>query len=134
VPKLQDVLDNSETHVAERTVQQPTEAVLQRQERFRQQEARLLELRRNRLAAGSTTPEVRTYDVVRHNGAWRVLYLGRYSSGFASQQAAIAAAVTKAKAQMARGRAARVRLMRTDGQVWFADLATGTVSASTSDQ
>ena len=86
------------------------------------------ELRQRRLSSTGKLPELRTYDVVRHNGAWRVLHLGRYSSGFRDQQAAIAAAVEKAKGQMVRGRTARVLLNRTDGQVWPADLETGTVS------
>ena len=128
MPKLQDVLDRIETQVAERTAQQPGEDVLERQRRFHQKEARLKELRQSRLSATEKPPEVRTYDVIRHNGAWRVLYLGRHSNGYASQQDAISAAVEKAKAQMARGRTARVLLNRTDGQVWLADLETGTVS------
>lgn len=128
MPKLQDLLDRNERQLAARTEQQPTEDVLARQRQFHQQEARLRELRKNRLSAKAKPPELRTYDVTRHNGAWRVLYLGRYSSAFPSQQAAIVAAVEKAKGQMARGRTARVRLNRTDGQVWFADLETGTVS------
>ena len=128
VPKLQDLLDRNESQMAERLVQQPGEDVLERQRRFQQKEARLRELRQSRLSATDKPTELRTYDVVRHNGAWRVQYLGRYSSGYLSQQEAIAAAVEKAKAQMARGRAARVRLNRTDGQVWLADLETGTVS------
>jgi hypothetical protein len=102
--------------------------VLERQKTFLQKEARLSELRRKRLAAETSdtpVPETRTYDVVRHNGAWRVLYLGRYSAGFDSQQAAIASALEKAKSQIARGRAARVRLNRTDGQVWPVDLESG---------
>jgi len=128
VPKLQDLLDRNESQVAERLVQQPGEDVLERQRRFQQKEARLRELRQSRLSATDKPTELRTYDVIRHNGAWRVQYLGRYSTGYLSQQEAIAAAVEKAKAQMARGRAARVRLNRTDGQVWLADLETGTVS------
>ena len=128
VPKLQDLLDRNETQVAERSVQQPGEDVLERQRRFHQKEARLQELRQSRLSSTEKPPELRTYDVVRHNGAWRVLHLGRYSSGFGDQQAAIAAAVEKAKGQLARGRTARVLLNRTDGQVWLADLETGTVS------
>lgn len=128
MPKLQDLLDRNETQLAERATQQPSEDVLERQRRFHQQEERLQELRQSRLSAATKTPEVRTYDVVRHNGAWRVLHLGRYSTGYHDQQAAIAAAVEKAKAQMGRGRKARVRLNRTDGQVWLADLETGTVS------
>jgi hypothetical protein len=128
VPKLQDLLDRNETQMAERAAQQPSEAVLERQRRFHQQEARLQELRQSRLSATAKTPEMRTYDVVRHNGAWRVQHLGRYSTGYRDQQAAIAAAIEKAKGQMARGRTARVRLNRTDGQVWLADLETGTVS------
>ncbi len=86
------------------------------------------ELRQSRLSSTAKPPELRTYDVVRHNGAWRVLHLGRYSTGFLDQQAAVAAAIEKAKGQMARGRNARVRLNRTDGQVWLADLETGTAS------
>ena len=128
VPKLQDLLDRNESQMAERLVQQPGEDVLERQRRFQQKEARLRELRQSRLSATDKPTELRTYDVIRHNGAWRVQYLGRYSTGYLSQQEAIAAAVEKAKAQMARGRAARVRLNRTDGQVWLADLETGTVS------
>ena len=128
MPKLQDLLDRNETQVAERAVQQPGEDVLERQRRFHQKEARLQELRQSRLSSTAKPPELRTYDVVRHNGAWRVLHLGRYSSGFNDQQAAIAAAVEKAKGQLARGRTARVLLNRTDGQVWPADLETGTVS------
>jgi uncharacterized protein (DUF1778 family) len=128
VPKLQDLLDRNETQMAARAAQQPAEDVLERQRRFHQKEARLQELRQSRLSATDKPPEVRTYDVTRHNGAWRVLYLGRYSSGYLNQQDAISAAVEKAKAQMARGRTARVRLNRTDGQVWLADLETGTVS------
>lgn len=128
MPKLQDLLDRNETQVAERTVQQPGEDVLERQRRFQQKETRLQELRQSRLSSKEKLPELRTYDVVRHNGAWRVLHLGRYSAGFRDQQAAIAAAVEKAKGQLARGRAARVLLNRTDGQVWLADIETGTVS------
>jgi hypothetical protein len=128
VPKLQDLLDRNEAQVAERAAQQPGEDVLERQRRFHQQEARLQELRQNRLSSTEKLPELRTYDVVRHNGAWRVLHLGRYSTGFSDQQAAIAAAIEKAKGQLARGRTARVLLNRTDGQVWPADLETGTVS------
>jgi hypothetical protein len=128
VPKLQDLLDRIETQVSERAGQQPGEDVLQRQRLFHQQEARLQALRESRLAATAKPPELRTYDVVRHNGAWRVLHLGRYSTGYRDQQAAISAAVERAKGQMARGRSARVRLNRTDGQVWLADLETGTVS------
>jgi hypothetical protein len=128
VPKLQELLDRNETQVAERTAQQPSEAVLERQKRFGEKAARLQELRQRRLAEGTSTPELRTFDVIRHNGAWRVLDLGRYSTGFASQQAAIAAAIEKAKGQMARGRPVRVRLKRTDGQVWLADLESGEVS------
>jgi hypothetical protein len=128
VPKLQDLLDRNETQMAERTAQQPGEDVLERQRRFHQKEARLQELRQSRLTATAKPLETRTYDVVRHNGAWRVQYLGRFSTGYLNQQDAISAAVEKAKAQMARGRPARVRLNRTDGQVWLADLETGTVS------
>ena len=128
VPKLQDLLDHNETQVAERAVQQPGEDVLERQRRFQQKETRLQELRQSRLSSTEKPPELRTYDVVRHNGAWRVLHLGRYSAGFRDQQAAIAAAVEKAKGQLARGRTARVLLNRTDGQVWLADIETGTVS------
>jgi hypothetical protein len=125
VPKFQDLIDHSGTQVAERSEQRPSDAVLERQKAFLQKEARLSELRRIRLAADAAAPEVRTYDVVRHNGAWRVLYLGRYSAGFDSQPAAIAAAVEKAKSQMTRGRTVVVRLNRTDGQVWPVDLETG---------
>jgi hypothetical protein len=128
VPKLQDLLDRNESQMAERAAQQPSEDVLERQRRFHQKEARLQELRQSRLTATAKPPELRTYEVVRHNGAWRVLHLGRYSAGYRDQQAAIAAAVEKAKGQMARGRTARVHLNRTDGQVWLADLETGTVS------
>lgn len=128
MPKLQDLLDRNETQVAERVAQQPGEDVLERQRRFHQKEARLKELRDSRLSSSEKPPELRTYDVVRHNGAWRVLHLGRYSTGYLEQQAAIAAAIEKAKGQIARGRTARVRLNRTDGQVWLADLETGTVS------
>lgn len=128
MPKLQDLLDRNETQVAERVAQQPGEDVLERQRRFHQKEARLKELRDSRLSSSEKLPELRTYDVVRHNGAWRVLHLGRYSTGYLEQQAAIAAAIEKAKGQIARGRTARVRLNRTDGQVWLADLETGTVS------
>ncbi len=128
MPKLQDLLDRNESQIAERTAQQPGEDVLERQRRFHQKETLLQELRQRRLTAMEKPPEVRTYDVVRHNGAWRVLHLGRYSTGYNDQQAAVAAAIEKAKGQMARGRAARVRLNRTDGQVWLADLETGTVS------
>ena len=128
VPKLQDLLDHNETQVAERSFQQPGEDVLERQRRFHLKEARLQELRQSRLSSTEKLPEQRTYDVVRHNGAWRVLHLGRYSTGFHDQQAAIAAAVEKAKGQLARGRTARVLLNRTDGQVWLADLETGAVS------
>ncbi len=128
MPKLQDLLDRNETQVAERAAQQPGEDVLERQRRFHQKEARLQELRQNRLSSTEKLPELRTYDVVRHNGAWRVLHLGRYSTGYSDQQAAIAAAIEKAKGQLARGRTARVLLNRTDGQVWPADLETGTVS------
>ncbi len=127
LPKLQDLLDRNETQVAARTAQQPSEDVLERQRRFHQKEARLQELRQSRLSSTAKSPEVRTYDVVRHNGAWRVLHLGRYSTGYRDQQTAISAAVEKAKAQMARGRMARVLLNRTDGQVWLADLDTGAV-------
>jgi uncharacterized protein (DUF1778 family) len=128
LPKLQDLLDRNETQLAARTAQQPGEDVLERQRRFRQKEERLQELRQSRLTSKAKSPEVRTYDVVRHNGAWRVLHLGRYSTGYRDQQAAISAAVEKAKGQLARGRTARVLLNRTDGQVWLADLDTGTVS------
>jgi hypothetical protein len=128
VPKLQDLLDRNETQVAERMAQQPSDDVLERQRRFHQKEARMRELRQSRLSSTAKPPELRTYDVVRHNGAWRVLHLGRYSTGFLDQQAAVAAAIEKAKGQMARGRNARVRLNRTDGQVWLADLETGTAS------
>jgi len=128
VPKLQDLLDRNESQMAERVEQQPGEDVLERQRRFHQKETRLQELRQRRLTAMEKTPEVRTYDVVRHNGAWRVLHLGRYSTGYNDQQAAVAAAIEKAKGQMARGRTAKVRLNRTDGQVWLADLETGAVS------
>ena len=128
VPKLQDLLDRNESQMAERVEQQPGEDVLERQRRFHQKETRLQELRQRRLTAMEKPPEVRTYDVVRHNGAWRVLHLGRYSTGYNDQQAAVAAAIEKAKGQLARGRAARVLLNRTDGQVWLADLETGTVS------
>ena len=128
MPKLQDLLDRNETQVAERAAQQPGEDVLERQRRFHQKEARLQELRQNRLSSTEKLPELRTYDVVRHNGAWRVLHLGRYSTGYSDQQDAIAAAIEKAKGQLARGRTARVLLNRTDGQVWPADLETGTVS------
>lgn len=128
MPKLQDLLDRNETQVAERVAQQPGEDVLERQRRFQQKETRLKELRESRLSSSEKPPELRTYDVVRHNGAWRVLHLGRYSTGYLEQQTAIAAAIEKAKGQIARGRTARVRLNRTDGQVWLADLETGTVS------
>ncbi len=128
LPKLQDLLDRNETQVAERTAQQPSEDVLERQRRFHQKEARLQELRQSRLSSTAKPPELRTYDVVRHNGAWRVLHLGRYSTGYRDQQAAIAAAVEMAKGQITRGRTARVLLNRTDGQVWLADLETGAVS------
>ena len=128
MPKLQDLLDRNETQVAERTAQQPSDDVLERQRRFSQKEVRLQELRQSRLSSTDKPPDLRTYNVTRHNGAWRVLYLGRYSTGYLNQQDAISAAVEKAKAQMARGRMARVRLNRTDGQVWLADLETGTVS------
>ena len=53
---------------------------------------------------------------------------GAIPADFGDQQAAIAAAVEKAKGQLARGRTARVLLNRTDGQVWPADLETGTAS------
>ena len=128
MPKLQDLLDRNETQVAERTAQQPSEDVLERQRRFHQKEARLQELRQSRLTSKAKPPEVRTYDVVRHNGAWRVLHLGRYSTGYRDQQAAIAASVGRAKAHFTSGRTGRVRLNRTDGQVWLADLETGVVS------
>jgi len=128
VPKFQDLIDRSAAQVAERVEQQPSEAVLERQKTFLQKEARLSELRQKRLAAETSdtpVPETRIYDVVRHNGAWRVLYLGRYSAGFDSQQGAIASAIEKAKSQITRGRPARVRLNRTDGQVWPVDLESG---------
>src|SRR5215813_593313 len=90
VSKFQELLDFSEGQVATRAPQQPSDAVLERQKQFGQQEARMLELRKTRLAAANVPaePGQRTYDVVRHNGAWRILYLGRHSGAFADQQAA----------------------------------------------
>jgi len=126
--KLRELLDRIDSQVAERPAQQPNADALERQRRFHQQEARLQMLRQSRLSAAAKPPELRTYDVVRHNGAWRVLHLGRYSSGCHDQQTALSAALERAKGQMARGRDALVRLYRTDGQVWLADLETGTVA------
>jgi hypothetical protein len=133
VSKFQELLDASGADVAARTAQQPSDAFLERQKQFIQQETRLAELRRIRLASKTPAPETRTYDVVRHNGAWRVLYLGRHSAGFAGQQDAISAAVEKARVQMERGRSVRVRLNRTDGQIWSVDLATGTAKDPSTD-
>jgi hypothetical protein len=130
VSKFQELLDSGEAQVAARTVQQPSDAFLEREKRFLQQEARLFELRKIRLAASAAAPGMRTYDVVRHNGSWRILYLGRHSAGFASQQAAISAAIEKAKHQIEMDRPARVRLNRTDGQIWPVDLATGNAAAT----
>jgi len=114
--------------VAQRPLQQPSELSVERQRVFAQQEARLWELRKARLNAspdGRSSSAARTYDVVRYKGAWRVLYLGKHSQAYPSQQAAVASAVEKAKADAAVGRAVRVRLIRVDGRVWPVDLASG---------
>jgi hypothetical protein len=114
---------------AQRPLQGPSELSIERQRLFAQQEARLWELRKARLSGSQDTPAsltARTYDVVRHRGAWRVLRLGKYSQACPTQQAAIASAIEKARADAAVGRAVRVRLVRVDGRVWPVDLATGT--------
>ena len=92
--------------MAERVAQQPGEDVIERQRRFHQKEARLQELRQSRLSTTAKPPEMHMYNVVRHNGAWRVLHLGRYSTGFGDQQAAIAAAVERPRRRW-RGAVAR---------------------------
>ncbi len=58
-----------------------------------------------------------TYDVVRHRGGWRVLHIGRHSRAHGDQEAAVRAAIKLAKEKRAAGRAAEVRLNRTDGQI-----------------
>ena len=57
------------------------------------------------------------YDVVRHRGCWRVLHIGRHSRAHPDQEAAIRAAIKLAKAKLAAGRDAEVRLNRTDGDI-----------------
>ena len=106
----------------------PSELAIERQKLFAQQEARLWELRKARLSSPNDVragPAARTYDVVRYKGAWRVQHLGKHSLPQASQQAAIASAIEKAKSDAALGRVACVRLVRVDGRVWPVDLATG---------
>jgi hypothetical protein len=56
------------------------------------------------------------YEVVRHRGYWRVLYIGKHAAPCDSQDAAIAAAVAQAKESVAQGGLALVRLERTDGE------------------
>ena len=62
------------------------------------------------------------YGVVRHRGHWRVLHIGKHSAPYDSQDAAIAAAVARAKESVAQGRMALVRLIRTDGEERLIDL------------
>ena len=62
------------------------------------------------------------YEVVRHRGHWRVLHIGKHSAPCDSQDAAIAAAVARAKQSVAEGRMALVRLIRTDGEERLIDL------------
>jgi hypothetical protein len=62
------------------------------------------------------------YEVVRHRGHWRVLHVGKHSTPYDSQDAAIAAAVAQAKQSVAQGRMALVRLKRTDGEERLIDL------------
>jgi len=124
--KLRDLMRLRDEPLAQRPFQQPSELSVERQKLFAQQEARLWELRKARLNASRDFPSTaRTYDVVRHKGAWRILYLGKHSQAYSGQQAAVASAVEKAKADKALGRAVRVRLVRVDGRVWPVDLATG---------
>jgi hypothetical protein len=125
--KLRDLMRLRDDPLAQRPFQQPSDLSVERQRLFAQQEARLWELRKARLNArdGPASSTARTYDVVRHKGAWRILYLGKHSQACPSQQAAVAAAVEKARADAALGRAVRVRLVRVDGRVWLVDLATG---------
>lgn len=62
------------------------------------------------------------YEVVRHRGHWRVLHIGKHSAPYDSQEAAIAAAVGRAKEWVTQGRLALVRLKRTDGEERLIDL------------
>ena len=129
--KLQTLLLAAARPAAPRPIQQPSEFSVERQKLFAEQEARLWQLRKARLDPNRDAESVastRNYDVVRHRGAWRVLHLGKHSSGHANQQAAIAAAIERAKADTALGRTVRVRLVRTDGRVWPISLTTGTAA------
>jgi hypothetical protein len=141
--KIQEFLE-FETHVADRPAQQPSESFLEREKAFSQRAGRIEELRKVRLAAagdeGSGSEGERpaasrfaTYDVVRQRGFWRVLHLGKHSPSCPTQQAAIEAAIKRAKKAMALGQAAEVRLNRTDGQVWKVDLETGSILAPTDE-
>jgi hypothetical protein len=125
--KLRELMRLRDDPLAQRPLQQPSEVSIERQKVFAQQEARLWELRKARLNAPKDPASLaaRTYDVVRHKGAWRVLHLGKHSQSCPNQQAAIASAIEKAKTDVALGRAARVRLIRVDGRIWPVDLATG---------
>jgi hypothetical protein len=126
--KIRNLMRPGEIPRVQPPARQPSELAVERQKVFAEQEARLWELRKARLnlprdvRAGAAAV---TYDVVRHRGAWRVQHLGKHSPPHASQQAAIASAVEKAKNDAALGRVARVRLVRVDGRVWPVDLATG---------
>jgi len=62
------------------------------------------------------------YEVVRQRGHWRVLHVGKHSAPHDSQDAAITAAVARAKQSVALGRTALVRLKRTDGEERLIDL------------
>lgn len=62
------------------------------------------------------------YEIVRHRGFWRTLHAGKFSPSYDNQEAAIAAAVSKAKQDVAEGRPALVRLKRTDGDERIVDL------------
>lgn len=58
-----------------------------------------------------------TYDVVRHRGCWRVLFLGRHSPSHPNQESAVKEATRLAREKLAAGREAEVRINRTDGEI-----------------
>jgi Uncharacterized protein conserved in bacteria (DUF2188) len=134
--KMQQFLE-FETRAAIRSPQQPSELFMEREKALLQQADRVARLREVRLAAADhegagshgAASRFAIYEVVRHRGFWRVLHLGKHSPSCPSQQAAIEAAVKRARKAMELGQPVEVRLKRTDGQVWPIDVETSSVIA-----
>lgn len=100
---------------APRAPQQPSEAASERNRAFAERAMKIETLREARLGTPRESKNPILFEIVRHRGHWRILHCAKYSSPFADQTAAIAAARKSARKKRDLGHMVEIILRRTDG-------------------